>query len=172
MEKQIFDFRVLLIQLSNELSDHSREELHFVVDSIVPRKLRDDCTPTGTLHLFQCLFDRTLITDQQCDYLIHVFREIDCCEAVEKLEGSYCSLMSWTFACYLSCIEFRRCQKPRTSSMRSTDSIALNESVSNTEVDKIGNISSKNTLSFISYHYIPLAKISGTACFADNFSLA
>ena len=91
MEEPIFDFRVLLIQLSNELSDENREKLHFIVDSIVPRKLRDDCTSTGTLHLFQCLFDRTLITDQHFDYLIHAFREIGFGEAVEKLEGSYCS---------------------------------------------------------------------------------
>jgi hypothetical protein len=90
MEEQTFGFRVLLIQLSNELSDDNRERLHFIIGSIVPRKLRDDCTPTGTLHLLECLFDRTLISDQHFDYLIYAFREIGCCDAVERLEGSYC----------------------------------------------------------------------------------
>jgi len=90
MEEQIFEFRVLLIQLSNQLSDNNREEFHFIVGSIVPRKLRDDCTPSGTLHLLEFLFDRNLINNQHFDYLIHAFREIRFYDAVERLEGSYC----------------------------------------------------------------------------------
>jgi hypothetical protein len=92
MEEQIFEFRVLLIQLSNQLSDNNREEFHFIVGSIVPRKLRDDCTPSGTLHLLEFLFDRNLISNQHFDYLIHAFREISFYDAVERLEGSYCRL--------------------------------------------------------------------------------
>ncbi len=89
MEEQILEFRVLLVQLSNQLSDGNREDLHFIVGSLVPRKLRDDCTPSGTLHLLEFLFDRTLISDQHFDYLIHAFHEIGCCDAVERLKGSY-----------------------------------------------------------------------------------
>ena len=89
MEKQILKFRVLLLQLSNQLSDGNREGLHFIVGSIAPRKLRDNCTPSGTLHLLEFLFDCALINDQRFDYLINALREISCHDAVERLEGSY-----------------------------------------------------------------------------------
>jgi hypothetical protein len=93
MEEQILNFRVLLLQLSNQLSDGNREGFHFIVGSIAPRRLRDDCTPPGTLRLLEFLFDCALINEQRFDYLIHALREIGCHDAVERLEGLYCCLL-------------------------------------------------------------------------------
>ncbi|CAF1273868.1 unnamed protein product [Adineta steineri] len=123
MEVKTLDFRVLLIQLSNQLSNDSREGLHFVIGPMVPRKIRDDCTPTGTLHLLEFLFDRTLISDKNFDYLICAFRKISCYDAVERLQ------------------EFKQIQKQFTLSTTSTESTILNESIQSIEVDKIGNVS-------------------------------
>ncbi|CAF0840558.1 unnamed protein product [Adineta steineri] len=90
---------------------------------MVPRKIRDDCTPTGTLHLLEFLFDRTLISDKNFDYLICAFRKISCYDAVERLQ------------------EFKQIQKQFTLSTTSTESTILNESIQSIEVDKIGNVS-------------------------------
>ncbi|CAF1145310.1 unnamed protein product [Adineta steineri] len=123
MAVKTLDFRVLLIQLSNQLSNDNREGLHFVIGPMVPRKIRDDCTPTGTLHLLEFLFDRTLISDKNFDYLICAFRKISCYDAVERLQ------------------EFEQIQKQFTLSTTSTESTILNESIQTIEVDKIGNVS-------------------------------
>lgn len=79
--------RALLIQLSDQLSDTDRNALHFYIGPYVSRKDRDDCTPTGTLHLFEILFDRSIVSDDNVDYLIRGFETIRCTDASEKLKS-------------------------------------------------------------------------------------
>ncbi len=86
MDEQ-FDFRALLIKLQDCLSDNDRRRLHFIVGDTIPRYLRDDSTLGGTLSLLESLFDRAIISEQDFDYLIHAFNEIQCYEAVKRLKG-------------------------------------------------------------------------------------
>ncbi|CAF3755852.1 unnamed protein product [Rotaria socialis] len=79
------EFRALLIEIFNQLSDNDLQSLYFVVGSRVPRKARDDCTPCGSLRLHDFLFDQTLITEQNYDYFIHVFERIKCYEVAKRL---------------------------------------------------------------------------------------
>ncbi|CAM2725501.1 unnamed protein product [Rotaria socialis] len=83
------EFRALLIEIFNQLSDNDRQSLYFVVGSRVPRKARDDCTPCGSLRLHDFLFDQTLITEQNYDYLIHVFERIKCYEVAKRLRRDH-----------------------------------------------------------------------------------
>ncbi|UJR18267.1 hypothetical protein I4U23_005170 [Adineta vaga] len=134
MEEGVFEFRILLIQLFNQLSDNHREEFHFIVGSIVPRKLRDDCTPAGSLRLLEFLFDRTLISNHHFDYLIHVFHEIGFYDAVERLE------------------EFKKCPnyKQRTSSTTSTEATTLS-----IETDQITIVRDKSCSFSMSEKIVP-----------------
>jgi hypothetical protein len=84
---QRFDFRALLVKLQDCLSDNDRRRLHFIVGDTIPRYLRDDPTLGGTLSLLESLFDRAIISEQDFDYLIHAFNEIQCYEAVKRLKG-------------------------------------------------------------------------------------
>ncbi len=81
------EFRALLINLFNQLSDTDRQALHFFVGTKVSRKDRDDCTPHGSLRLLDSLFDRNIITEQNFDYLINIFEQINCYDAAEQLKG-------------------------------------------------------------------------------------
>jgi hypothetical protein len=81
------EFRAFLIKLFNQLSDDDRQALHFSVGNTVPRKYRDDRTPSGSLHLLDSLFDQNLITEQNFDYLINIFEQINCNNASEQLKG-------------------------------------------------------------------------------------
>jgi hypothetical protein len=82
-----FDFRALLIQIQNRLSDDDRCRFHFLIGDIIPRHQRDDCTLSGTLTLLESLFDRAMISDDDLDFLLRVFREIQCYDAVKRLQG-------------------------------------------------------------------------------------
>lgn len=86
MDRQ-FDFRVLLVQIQNRLSDDDRRRFHFLIGDIIPRHQRDDCTLGGTLTLLESLFDRALISEDYLEFLIRVFREIQCYDAVRRLQG-------------------------------------------------------------------------------------
>ncbi|CAF1103535.1 unnamed protein product [Rotaria sordida] len=80
------EFRSLLIKLFNQLTNNDRQALHFAVGNKVPRKDRDNCTPSGSLNLLDSLFDRNLITEQNFDYLINIFEQINCNDASEQLK--------------------------------------------------------------------------------------
>jgi len=90
MEEQQLEFRVLLVQISEQLSSVSREALHFIFGPIIPRQCRDDCTPSGTLQLLEFLFERGLISERRFDYLIRAFLHIGCGDVVDRLKGSSC----------------------------------------------------------------------------------
>ncbi|UJR34205.1 hypothetical protein I4U23_021611 [Adineta vaga] len=52
------NFRALLIQLQDGLSDRDRHRLHFLLGDLIPADLRDDLTMGGTLNLLQNLLNR------------------------------------------------------------------------------------------------------------------
>jgi hypothetical protein len=87
MNKQ-FDFRALLLRIQELLSDNDRHRLHFLLGEDVPRYLRDDLSLGGTLRLLDSLFEKTFISDQDCDYLIEAFKKIQCYDAAKRLQGS------------------------------------------------------------------------------------
>jgi hypothetical protein len=86
MNKQ-FDFRALLLRIQELLSDNDRHRLHFLLGEDVPRYLRDDLSLGGTLRLLDSLFEKTFISDQDCDYLIEAFKKIQCYDAAKRLQG-------------------------------------------------------------------------------------
>ncbi|CAF0982504.1 unnamed protein product [Adineta ricciae] len=79
------EFRSILIDISNQLSDANRHAFHFALGKVIPRKCRDDCTPDGTLRLLDCLFERGFIANENFDNLIHIFEQIQCFDIVEQL---------------------------------------------------------------------------------------
>ena len=81
------DFRGFLINIFNQLSDDNRKALHFLVANGVTCKVRDDCTPAGSLQLLDSLFDRGLISEENFDYLINVFEKIKCYDASNQLKS-------------------------------------------------------------------------------------
>ncbi|CAF2853811.1 unnamed protein product [Rotaria sp. Silwood2] len=118
------DFRVLLINLFNQLADNDRQALHFVVGNKVSRKDRDNCTPSGSLNLLDCLFDRNLITGENFDYLINVFEQINCNDASEQLK------------------EYKlRTIKTSIAEPMSSTSLLFDESVLDIEDDKMRSVS-------------------------------
>lgn len=82
-----FDFRALLLQIQNRLSNDDRRRLHFLIGDIIPRHQRDDCTLGGTLTLLESLFDRALISEDYLEFLVRIFKEIQCHDAVRRLQG-------------------------------------------------------------------------------------
>ena len=81
-------FRTLLLKLQDSLSDVDRQRLHFLIGSVIPRRLRDDPTINGTLNLLESLFDRGKITDQEFDFLIEAFEGIDRQDIAWRLRGT------------------------------------------------------------------------------------
>jgi hypothetical protein len=82
-------FRALLVNLFNQLSSVNRNELHFIVGEKVPRSVREDRTPSGSLNLLDSLLDQKIISAQNPDYLINVFEQLVCYDAAEQLKGLY-----------------------------------------------------------------------------------
>ncbi|MCC7515638.1 MAG: hypothetical protein IT212_13190 [Bacteroidia bacterium] len=82
-----FDFRALLLKTQELLSDTDRIRLHFLLGDDVPKYLRDDPSLAGTLRVLETLFDRSIIDDQDYDYLIDAFTKIQCKDAAKRLQG-------------------------------------------------------------------------------------
>ncbi|CAF3084203.1 unnamed protein product, partial [Rotaria sp. Silwood2] len=78
-----FDFRAVLLKIQDLLSDNDRQRLHFLLGEDVPRHLRDDPSFTGTLRVLESLFEKAIINDQDCDYLIEAFEKIQCHDAAK-----------------------------------------------------------------------------------------
>ncbi|UJR11826.1 hypothetical protein I4U23_016006 [Adineta vaga] len=81
-----FDFRALLIKVQDLLSDRDRVRLHFLLGDDIPRNLRDNSSLSGTLSVLESLFDKDMISDQDCDYLIEAFKKIHCYDAAKRLQ--------------------------------------------------------------------------------------
>jgi hypothetical protein len=81
------EFRTVLENLFNQLSDTDRRALHFSLGNQIPHQYRDNCTPSGSLLLLDSLFDQNLITEENFDYLINIFEKINCCNASTQLKS-------------------------------------------------------------------------------------
>lgn len=88
MDRQ-FDFRALLLKIQDRLSNDDRHRLHFLVGDIIPRMQRENVTLAGTLNLLESLFDRAVINEDYLDFLIRIFTEIQCFDAVKRLQGQF-----------------------------------------------------------------------------------
>ena len=86
MDRQ-FDFRALLLKIQDRLSNDDRRRLHFLVGDIIPRMQREDVTLGGTLTVLESLFDRAVINEGDLNFLIRIFREIQCYDVVKRLQG-------------------------------------------------------------------------------------
>jgi hypothetical protein len=80
--------RALILKLQDCLSDNDRKRLHFYLANDVPRRIRDDPTLSGTLNLMESLFDQNKISEGDFTFLIDVFKQIQCMEAVNLLRGT------------------------------------------------------------------------------------
>ncbi|UJR33257.1 hypothetical protein I4U23_020712 [Adineta vaga] len=81
-----FDFRGLLLEIRDSLSEVDRRSLHFILGNDVPRSMRENTTLGGTLDVLESLFDRGKISSQCFDYLIVAFHKIPCPHAVLRLK--------------------------------------------------------------------------------------
>ncbi|CAF3328775.1 unnamed protein product [Rotaria sp. Silwood2] len=81
------DFRALLLKIQDLLSDNDRHRFLFLLGEDVPRYMRDDPSLSGTLRVLESLFEKAIISDQDCDYLIKAFKKIHCNDAAKRLQG-------------------------------------------------------------------------------------
>ena len=124
-------FRALLLKLQDSLSDNDRQKLHFLIGSIIPRRVRDDATTKGTLKLFELLFDCGKITDQKFDFLIEAFEGIDRHDIAGRLRGTSVwpmlsmDLERWSicFAAYAESIGIERIAQSSLSQLLLMDAI-------------------------------------------------
>lgn len=93
MEEQSMKLRPLLIKLFDELSDTDRRALHFAFGNDIPRIYRDRYTPLASQQILENLFDRNLITEQNCDYLIRIFEKIHCHNVAIQLKGLFYEIL-------------------------------------------------------------------------------
>lgn len=84
---QQFEFRALLLRMEDILSNKDRKHLHFLMSQDVPRYLLDDPSFKGTLTIFEALLDKSIISHQDCNYLIAALDEIHCYVAADLLRG-------------------------------------------------------------------------------------
>jgi hypothetical protein len=82
-------FRAVLIDILERLSANERKKLSFLLADDIERSICDDPTIGGTLDIFQRLFDRGRISEENFTYLIEAFQSIRCNQAARSLRGSY-----------------------------------------------------------------------------------
>ncbi|CAF1665586.1 unnamed protein product, partial [Adineta ricciae] len=81
-----FEFRAVLINIQDLLSNTDRERLNFLLGEDVPKTLREDASVGGSFRILEHLFQKTMITNQDCDYLIEAFMNIHCHDAAKRLK--------------------------------------------------------------------------------------
>jgi hypothetical protein len=81
-------FRVVLVDILDRLSDNERKKLAFLLSDDIERRIRDDPTIGGTLDVFQQLFDRHKISEENFSYLIEAFQAIKCYNAANSLKST------------------------------------------------------------------------------------
>jgi hypothetical protein len=81
--------RVILLDIQDHLSDEDRNHLHFYLGGVVPRRLRDDPSLTGTLNIMDRLIEERRISENDLTFLIDAFDQIHCMNAVELLKGFF-----------------------------------------------------------------------------------
>ena len=68
-------FRAVLIDILDHLNAHERKKLSFLLADDIERRICDDPTIGGTLDIFQQLFDRGRISDDNFTDLIEAFQK-------------------------------------------------------------------------------------------------
>ncbi len=79
----------IVSNLQQRLSDKDRERLHFYLKNDVPKPVEDDSTLGGTLKLIQSLLDQDKINEKDFPLLIDGFKQIQCFDAVNLLQGFF-----------------------------------------------------------------------------------
>jgi hypothetical protein len=79
----------IVSNLQQRLSDKDRERLDLYLKNDIPKPVRDDSTLGGTLKLIQSLFDQNKINEKDFPLLIDAFKQIQCFDAVNLLEGFF-----------------------------------------------------------------------------------
>ena len=88
------EFRALLFRIQDLLSEGDRSRLRSLLGEDVPRNLHEDPSFSGAVRVLESLFDRAIITDQDCTYLINAFTQIDCYDAAKRLQGLFAFTLS------------------------------------------------------------------------------
>ncbi|CAF0896251.1 unnamed protein product [Adineta steineri] len=78
-------FRTVLLNILDRLSVNERKKLSFLLADDIERTIQDDPTIGGTLNIFQQLFDRDKISNENFSYLIEAFQAIKCYKAATSL---------------------------------------------------------------------------------------
>ncbi|CAF4244698.1 unnamed protein product, partial [Adineta steineri] len=78
-------FRTVLLNILDRLSVNERKKLSFLLGDDIERTIQDDPTIGGTLNIFQQLFDRDKISNENFSYLIEAFQAIKCYKAATSL---------------------------------------------------------------------------------------
>ncbi len=87
----------ILLNLQQRLSDNDRERLDLYLKNAVPKPVRDDSKLSGTLKLIQSFFDQDKINEKDFTSLIDAFKQIQCFDAVNLLQGFFLFLNSILF---------------------------------------------------------------------------
>jgi hypothetical protein len=77
----------ILLNLQQRLGDNDRERLDLYLKNDVPKPVEDDSTLGETLKRMQSLFDQDKINAKDFTLLIDAFKQIQCFDAVNLLEG-------------------------------------------------------------------------------------
>jgi transcriptional antiterminator len=79
----------IVLNLQQRLSDNDRERLDLYLKNDIPKPVGDDSTLSKTLKLIQSLFDQDKTNEKDFALLIDAFKQIQCFDAVNLLEGFF-----------------------------------------------------------------------------------
>ena len=82
-----FEFRALLLNIQDSLSDRDRKQLHFLLTDDIPRCLQTDGSLETSLEVIQTLMDRTKISKSNVVYLIQALQKIERRDCAQKLQS-------------------------------------------------------------------------------------
>ncbi len=82
-----FEFRIVLVQIQNLLSDRDRQQLHFLFAEDIPRRLQSNGSIENALEGLQTLFDRVKISRNDYNYLVRALEAIERPDCVQRLRG-------------------------------------------------------------------------------------
>ncbi|CAF5151599.1 unnamed protein product, partial [Rotaria sp. Silwood1] len=83
---QQFGVRLLLLEIQDVLSDNDRRNFYSILGNNVPKYLCNDPSPKGALRVLEFLFEKSIISDEDCYYLIEAFEKIHCNEVAKRLQ--------------------------------------------------------------------------------------
>lgn len=84
-----YRLRAVLLKMQDCLSEDDRRRLHFLFGKDIPRRIRNDQSPSGTLNLIESLFEQDKINEHNLTILINALDLIQCLRGVRLLKGNY-----------------------------------------------------------------------------------